>query len=265
MAATERLPDLTPLNPAEREVLALLAQGHTVKSIATLTGKTEGSVNERLREARRKTGVASSRELARLLAEMDSPKNRDEQIGVASTAAGDPEAPSNATPRRGGRLGKGAIAMAFVSGAAIFGLALFWIQQPPQSAAPDVDPVLGNSFATKPAPSLAELHGQVRSEARDAGWAPVSEAAIRAQFMKHAGLGQAGDVLRVTCGKTLCEVALTMTSGNDRRVASVMNGIQKAPLQDAMNALGVTNEIMSFGRTGDQPPKSLHVSYWRRK
>lgn len=46
---------------------------------------TEGAVNERLREARRKTGVGSSRELARLAA---APENRDEKIGVAGAAVG---------------------------------------------------------------------------------------------------------------------------------------------------------------------------------
>lgn len=49
-------------------MLRLLAAGHTVKSIAATLGRSEASVNERLRDARRKTGVGSSRELARLLA-----------------------------------------------------------------------------------------------------------------------------------------------------------------------------------------------------
>ncbi len=154
--------------------------------------------------------------------------------------------------------------MMFVSGAAIFGIALFSIQAP-QTAVPEADPVLGNSFATAQRPSLADLYREVRSEARDTNWATATEAAIHARFMKHAGLGHSGDVLRVTCGKTLCEVALRMASGNERRTASMMNGIQKAPLQDAMRALDMKNEIMSFGRTGGQQPKPLHVSYWRRK
>jgi DNA-binding CsgD family transcriptional regulator len=57
------------LNDAERRILTLLAQGHTAKSIAAETGASLHSVNERLREARRKTGAGSSRELARLFAE----------------------------------------------------------------------------------------------------------------------------------------------------------------------------------------------------
>jgi DNA-binding CsgD family transcriptional regulator len=74
--------DLSRLSPAERQALALLAQGHTAKSAASLLATTEGAINERLREARRKTGVGSSRELARLAPR----ENGDEKIGVAMTA-----------------------------------------------------------------------------------------------------------------------------------------------------------------------------------
>ena len=53
--------NLGALTPAECEALALLAEGHTAKSIAALTGRSVAAVNERLREARRKTGIGSSR------------------------------------------------------------------------------------------------------------------------------------------------------------------------------------------------------------
>lgn len=67
--AGQPLPDstLAALNDNELEVLRLLASGHTAKSIAASLGRSETAINERLREARRKTGVGSSRELARLL------------------------------------------------------------------------------------------------------------------------------------------------------------------------------------------------------
>lgn len=77
------MPDLSRLSDAERRALLLLAQGHTAKSAAALLDTTEPAVNERLREARRKTGVGSSRELARLV----SQENRDEKIGVAGRDA----------------------------------------------------------------------------------------------------------------------------------------------------------------------------------
>jgi DNA-binding CsgD family transcriptional regulator len=68
MPVQERLPSsLAALTDKEREVLRLLAAGHTVKSIAASLERSEASINERLRDARRKTGVGSSRELARLL------------------------------------------------------------------------------------------------------------------------------------------------------------------------------------------------------
>ncbi len=70
------------LNEPERKVLLLLAQGHTVKSIARQTGWTAPAVNERLRSARQKTGVGSSRELARLITQ----ENEDTKIGLAGSS-----------------------------------------------------------------------------------------------------------------------------------------------------------------------------------
>jgi DNA-binding CsgD family transcriptional regulator/methionine-rich copper-binding protein CopC len=82
------MPDLSRLTPNQRQILALLAQGHTVKSAAARLELSEGAVNERLREVRRKTGVGSSRELARLLPQ----ETWDEEIGMAKAAgAVDPE------------------------------------------------------------------------------------------------------------------------------------------------------------------------------
>jgi len=81
-------PDLSRLTDAERQVLRLLARGHTAKSAATALGHTEAAVNERLREARRKTAIGSSRELARLVGPEGGPKeNRDEKIGVVRGGA----------------------------------------------------------------------------------------------------------------------------------------------------------------------------------
>ena len=73
MPASGPAPGTTPslladkLNARELDVLRLLAEGHTIKTIAAQLARSEASINERLRDARRKTGVGSSRELARLL------------------------------------------------------------------------------------------------------------------------------------------------------------------------------------------------------
>src|SRR3546814_2888029 len=68
MPASERSAcPVEALSDRELEVLRLLTAGHTVKSIAVRLGRSEASINERLRDARRKTGAGSSRELARRL------------------------------------------------------------------------------------------------------------------------------------------------------------------------------------------------------
>jgi len=68
---------LKSLSERERETLRLLLAGHDAKSIARTLGVSVHTVNDRLREARRKFGVSSSREAARLLAQAESehPKN----------------------------------------------------------------------------------------------------------------------------------------------------------------------------------------------
>lgn len=81
MSTHERISGaLGALSEKELEVLQLLTAGHTVKSIAVRLNRSEASINERLRDARRKTGVGSSRELARLL---NSQEIWDKKIDLA--------------------------------------------------------------------------------------------------------------------------------------------------------------------------------------
>lgn len=80
------------LREAERRVLRLFAQGHSAKSAAAELGLSVNAVNERLRAARRRTGVGSSRELARLLATQE---NRDEVFGLSETATAASPLPRN--------------------------------------------------------------------------------------------------------------------------------------------------------------------------
>lgn len=57
--APDRSSPLSRLSDGERRVLLLLGSGHTAKSIAVETGLSVHAVNERLCEARRKTGIKS--------------------------------------------------------------------------------------------------------------------------------------------------------------------------------------------------------------
>ena len=108
---------IAALTDKEVEILRLLASGHTVKSIAVQLGRSEASINERLREARRKAHVGSSRELARLLA---AQKNWDENIDLHS---GPPQGDTAArAPDLGPARSKGPIIMllALPAAAALF-------------------------------------------------------------------------------------------------------------------------------------------------
>lgn len=60
------------LTDKEKETLRLLLRGHDAKSSARALGLSVHTVNERLRDARRKLGVTSSREAARIVLAADT-------------------------------------------------------------------------------------------------------------------------------------------------------------------------------------------------
>ena len=66
------------LTDRERDVLRLLLAGHTAKSAAAELDLSVHTINDYLREARKKLGVSSSREAARILGEHETspPQNR---------------------------------------------------------------------------------------------------------------------------------------------------------------------------------------------
>lgn len=134
------------LSEKELEVLRLLAAGHTVKSIAQRLGRSEASINERLREARRKTSMGSSRELARLV---DAQKNWDKFPDLSPSGFG---VESLVQPHDAGRKrSKGMTMLIFATPFAVIGLALAAANstdqaKPPQiahAAAPRQTPLIG--------------------------------------------------------------------------------------------------------------------------
>ena len=93
------------LTEKEKQTLRLIVRGHDAKSIARSLDRSIHTINERLRDARRKLSVSSSREAARLLFEVEGdPPNplRDTQIGEGVTA---PELQRHNGTGRIGRLG----------------------------------------------------------------------------------------------------------------------------------------------------------------
>lgn len=120
---------LANLTDKELEALRLLAAGHTAKTIAAQLGRSEASVNERLRDARRKTGIGSSRELARIVA---AQKTWDRNIDLSK-----PDAPADVQPQPatgGSHRSKGIAVMIIAASAAALGLAL--AQAPSMEAVP---------------------------------------------------------------------------------------------------------------------------------
>ena len=85
--------DRWALTDKEKQTLRLVVRGHDAKSIARSLGLSVHTINERLRDARRKMAVSSSREAARLLFEAEdgdavspAPKSlADMQIGADPT------------------------------------------------------------------------------------------------------------------------------------------------------------------------------------
>ncbi len=134
------------LTDRELEVLRLLAAGHTAKTIATRLGRSETSINERLRAARRKTGIGSSRELARLL---EAQKFCDKNIDLSSPT---PTGNSSGQPETVGlNRSKGMIVMLVAIPVAALGLML--------AAAPSTQPTAVAPAPTAPASSPLPLVG----------------------------------------------------------------------------------------------------------
>jgi len=148
----------TPLTEREKETLRLLLVGHDAKSIAHRLGLSVHTVNERLRDARRKLGVSSSREAARRLVDIEGgpPKSlADKDLGVA------PEPSAAHPPGRfhGARgvghplawLGGGMIIMSLIIVAIALSASFHAAGGGTQSANPPLQPVAAVAPASDPA------------------------------------------------------------------------------------------------------------------
>lgn len=94
LAHLSRMDDLEQLTDKEKEALRLIVRGHDAKSMADELSLSVHTINERLRLARRKLGVTSSREAARLLLEKEGSgpqKLADKELGEARQIGPDEE------------------------------------------------------------------------------------------------------------------------------------------------------------------------------
>ncbi len=233
--------DFGKLNAAERTALGLLAQGHTAKSIATLTDRSVGAVNERLREARRKTGVGSSRELARLFAAQE---NRDELIGVASPVQAASDTVLPATSRRSWK----GIALMSVTFAAVLGAIALVAQPAPQTALAPVAPPSAGDATYSDAPSPKQLHDRLIAEPRDAAWAPKTEAALEQWFSSQPGIARVASSTKAQCGNSICEIVTHWrTNMPVEGLNAAMQLMQGKPIHDAITPMGLDFNTGGFG------------------
>ena len=105
--------NLHALTEKEKQTLRLLLSGHDAKSMARQLGLSVHTVNERLRDARRKLSVSSSKAAARLLRDAEGADPEmlgDKPFGAARTApglqqGGEPGAVFAANPRTAWAIG----------------------------------------------------------------------------------------------------------------------------------------------------------------
>jgi DNA-binding CsgD family transcriptional regulator len=261
---SDRALDLSRLNEAERRVLRLLAEGHTAKTIATALGSTPAAVNERLRESRRKTGAGSSRELARML---KAQENRDEQIGVGKLRPGAALLPQSAAELW--RPQTGVLAM-FASLIVAVGAAALWTQIPAPQQSAIVDPLIGTIPSSDNGPD--RLYARLRAEQRDPSWAPRAEQVLRTRLSQVPYVGSPRNMLRVTCGSSICEAAGIIgapTSKNDQDslktpLSRTMQALQGKAIHDDLTKSGLNYVSASFGGSPAKPPRTTFLIYFER-
>lgn len=88
------------LSEKEREVLRLITRGHDAKSAASELGLSVHTINERLRHARRKLEVTSTREAARLLFQREDEAQTDPEAGADKNLVSKQMGGVNATQTR---------------------------------------------------------------------------------------------------------------------------------------------------------------------
>ncbi len=180
---------LDALTEKEKDALRLLLRGHDAKSSARALGLSVHTVNERLREARRKLGVTSSREAARrLLAEEGqnpeaSPETLPETLGDKALGDAPDGAPAagrtaSATRRPLVLATIGVLAMSLV-------LAALFLPASPLSVLPATTPapVLAAATAESEAAAAARAAEDFLALVDESRWAE-SYAATAAEFRR---------------------------------------------------------------------------------
>ena len=254
---------LDRLNAVERDLLGLLGRGHTAKSIAGLRSMSVLAVNERFRSARRKTGIASSREIARLLVARE---NRHDFIGLAEPAAPTAQLPRptahNAWPNRWRLL----MAAGILIAAAMFAQET---ATPPERPLPPA--VVAMFTPPEPAPDIVALHAEIATGPADPGWSRAMEADLSRLYHQTTDPSGALASLDVTCNASLCEIIGVSRDGLDGgQITALMDAVQSRAKNEAVVALKLDNIVSGFhstaeGETAHVAATVVFAAYWRRR
>ena len=266
----DRAINLSQLSEAERRVLRLLAQGHTAKSIASALSSTPTAINERLRQARRKTGVGSSREVARLLT---AHENRHDKIEVAPETGRQFHGPTASGDLA--RFHRSGAALMIIALVAALGIATYFAGQPPTRPGLGTtainDPIVGrippsSEFGTD------QLYSRVRAEQRDPNWAPQIERRLRDYLTSVRYVDGANNRLRVMCGSSLCEAAGVIDAPTSKQDESslksplnrTMQALQGKDVHDFAARLGLDDLAAAF-QSPDRHSSPTFLIYFQRK
>ena len=254
---------LDRLNASERELLLLLGRGHTAKSIAALKDLTELAVNERFRSARRKTGIGSSREIARLLAAREI---RHDIIGLAEPTVPAaplprPDAPRRSSPSR----------WRYAMSAAVLLAAAVLAHQTAVMPERPLPPAAAAMFTPRePAPDMVALRAEIATGRSDPEWSEATEAALSRLYRQAVDPTGALASLDVTCNASLCEVIGVSRDGvTGAEITAVTEAVQSRETNEAAMALSLDNIVQGFhstsvGETGDAAATVVFAAYWRR-
>lgn len=154
------------LTEKEKQTLRLVGTGYDAKSMARHLGLSVHTVNERLRDARRKLAVSSSREAARMLreAEAQAPEMLgDKALGDAPAAAAADDGNYHDSPdRRSARIG-------WIIEGSLMSLALAFLAYAALSGTAPTSPSPATTTAAETAPAAAAGRFMALLDARD--WA----------------------------------------------------------------------------------------------
>ncbi|MXO91566.1 DUF4019 domain-containing protein [Pontixanthobacter aquaemixtae] len=205
---TDRISDLSD---KEKETLRLMVGGHDAKSMARALGLSVHTINDRLRSARRKLSVTSSREAARLLLEherADPENSAGKELGNASDPVNGDDQPSNGH-QSDGRSGR--IAVWMIGGLIVMSLIAALILTGAQLA-----PTADGPATDAPTEAIAAQDAELESAARDwlalvdaSDWKASFEAAGRAFQDANTvdGWKQASQQARVPLGNPVSRTA----------------------------------------------------------